>query len=101
MARRAGKPLLRVDVLAVSLHADTQRLRQIGMALETGVLGLRKSYQSAANQPHSHKDCRACHQIANLNHAASLWQPAVDRHDRHVTEKDTSQPGDPTPRVER
>ena len=48
MARRAGKPLLRVDVLAVSLHADTQRLRQIGMAIETGVLRLRESYQPAA-----------------------------------------------------
>src|ERR1035441_10183412 len=96
MARRACKPLLGVDVLAVSLHADTQRFRQIGMAIETGVLCLCESYQPAANHPRSnddsHNDCGpapAWRRIANLNHAASLCHPAVHGHNR--SEEHTSE----------
>ena len=38
---RTVSPFWRVDVLAVSLHGDAERLRQIGVAIETRILRLR------------------------------------------------------------
>ena len=50
MAGRTRESFLSVNILAVSLHADTQWLRQIGMAIEAGIFRLCEHRQRAAGQ---------------------------------------------------